>query len=168
MTFSRKANNKLMEACSFHRLLVGKDESLSCLSPLPECLCSLSHARLTKEVKSLWQTVTPCLDWWGQRLEESKVSKAVIFQSRAHARVYNKGKGWVQYVWQSKRKRTDLKTARQHQWLWHRSWLDGCELVLFAPLGKSVLTLTSCYADMNVKTLKLSKQAYCMVWGKAL
>ena len=64
--------------------------------------------------------------------------------------------------------RTDLKTARQHQWLWHRSWLDGGELVRFAPLGKSVLTLTSRYADMNVKILILSKQAYCLVWGEAL
>jgi hypothetical protein len=40
-------------------------------------------------------------------------------------------------------------------------------LVRFAPLGKSVLTFTSRYADMNIKTLKLSKQAYCLVWGEA-
>ena len=63
MTFSRKAGNKQMEASSFHLLLVGTDESLYCLNPLTECLCSLSHALLTKEVKSLWQTVTSCLDW---------------------------------------------------------------------------------------------------------
>ena len=76
--------------------------------------------------------------------------------------------GWVQYFCQSKHKRTDLKTARQHQWLWHRSWLDGCELVRFAPLGKRVLALMSCSADTNAKTLKLSKQEYCKVWGEAL
>ena len=51
-----------------------------------------------------------------------------------------------------------------------RDYKDGLILFLngFAPLGKSVLTLTSCSADMNVKTLNLSKQEYCKVWGEAL
>lgn len=61
MTFSRKAGNKQMKASSFHLLLVGTDESLYCLSPLTECLCRLSHALLTKEAKSLWQTVNHAL-----------------------------------------------------------------------------------------------------------
>ena len=45
---------------------------------------------------------------------------------------------------------------------------NGYELVLFAPLGKSVLALMSCSADTNAKTLNLSKQEYCKVWGEAL
>lgn len=48
-----------------------------------------------------------------------------------------------------------------------RSWHDGFQLVLFAPLGKSVLTITPCFADMKVKTLNLSKPSKG-IWGVAL
>ena len=71
--------------------------------------------------------------------------------------------GWVRYFCQSKRKG---RTWRQHGSisgsdtdpdLMVASW--SCLLYL----GKSVLSLTSCSADMNDRTLNLSKQAYCMV-----
>ena len=57
---------------------------------------------------------------------------------------------------------------RAHACAYNISGMGGFELVLFAPLGKSFLALMSCSADMNGKTLNLSKQEYCEVWGEAL
>ena len=149
------------------RFLMTKVERLSCLRPSTECLFCLSHALLTKPEKSLWRTVITRSGWCGRRLSPKINSSQMPICARTHMRIYIRN-GWALFFCQSKRKRTDLKTARQHQWLWHRSWLDGFELVLFAPLGKSVLALMSCSADTNAKTLNLSKQEYCKVWGEAL
>ena len=66
---------------------------------------------------SLWRTVHVRLDKGVGNDYKQELLIKDAYPINVHSLASSCRNGWVQYFCQSKHKRTDLKTARQHQWL---------------------------------------------------